>query len=377
MKFAFEKFDIVLARSLSKPGHIFHLSKPLQSSLQLNCGNGTIAHDDIIGKNYRSLVVSSNDHKYIIVKPTLEEYIVNRRREAQPIYSLDAALIVQLSDILVHHPQIKQTGSNWCGLESLQAPSRYKRLNLGDPFDNFLNDKLQQNGSSVHSISLVERPKQFLECGTGHGSLTLNILKAVHGANCYYDGVNDLTRGAILHSLDKNAKHLNVGMQNVKHYEKGILWPDVEFHLTNSPNDWLEGEDAKYYRERLAQSANRFLSGVFLDMPSPELQLSKLSEALYLDCPLIVFVPSITQIWDCLSFVKTNGVKLTLTKTYELTPGSGGGGMREWDLRRSLIRESGAEGIVMRPKVGTRVVGGGFVGVFRKLPNDAIVKTWD
>lgn len=372
MRFEFKSFDIVFARSLSRPNDKFHLSKPLQHGFKLNTGNGIIAHDDIIGKNYRSLLASSSDHKYILTKPTMEEYIVNRRREAQPIYSLDAGLIVQLSDILVDHPRIARDS----GTEVLTPSFRYKSLNLKDAYDAFLDGKQQELQYERNTTRMLNPPKQFLECGTGHGSLTLNILKAVHGANSYYDGFNDLTRGVILHSIDKTVKHLDLGIENVKHYEHGIFWPDVEFHLSDGPSAWLSTDVSKYYCEQLGRSEKQFLDGAFLDMPSPELQLAKLSEALHVDCPLIVFVPSITQIWDCLSFVKKNGLKLTLTKVYELMPGSGGGGMREWDVRRSVIRETGLDGIVMRPKVGSRVVGGGFVGVFKKLPTDSISKIW-
>lgn len=371
----FQRFDVAIVRSLAKPNEQFHLSQPLQSGLVVKTRNGPILHDDIIGKPYRSLV-EAGASKYIVVKPTLEEYVVNRRREAQPIYALDASLMVELSGICVDYPKLQRSSES----RFLQPPVKLKKLKPVDPYDSFLIDDLQvRKGLLPSNVTLAEPPKQFLECGTGHGSLTLNILKEIHSGNALYDGENDLTRGSILHSLDKNEKHIKVGMKNVKQYMRGMYWPDVEFHLTDGgPNTWLQSDVATYYRSELGRALDNgsFLSGVFLDMPSPELHLERLSEALIVDCPIVVFVPSIMQIWDCLSHIKTQGIKLTLTKVCELMSGSGGG-MREWDLRRVSVRETGQQGVVMRPKVGVRVVGGGFLGVFRKLPDDSVVKTWD
>lgn len=377
----FRPFDLAILRSLAKPNEKFHLSQPLQPGLTVKTGTGPIPHEDIIGKPFRSLISSPtgsgpSPHKYITVKPTLEEYVVNRRREAQPIYSLDASLIVELSGICVDYPLLKESETT-----ALRAPSRWKLLNLEDPYDQFLhNEQLRRNQCLPKHLMTVEPPQQFLECGTGHGSLTLNILKEIHSGNAFYDGQNDNSRGTILHSLDRNEKHMKIGVKNVKHYNRGIYWPDVEFHLVDGgPREWLETDEAHYYRHDVGRAPkdDPFLSGIFLDMPSPELQLEELSAALLVDSPLVVFVPSVMQVWDCLSLAKKQGIRLTLTKVYELMAGSGGGGMREWDLRKVSIRETGQDGIVVRPKVGVRTVGGGFIGVFKKLPEDAIVKTWD
>lgn len=377
----FKPFDVVILRSLAKPNEKFHLSQPLEPGLTVKTGNGPIPHEDIIGRPFRSLISSNtssgpSQHKYIVVKPSLEEYVVNRRREAQPIYSLDASLIVELSGICVDYPLLKQGQST-----SSRALSKWKQLDPKDPYESFLHTKqLSRNQNLPKDVITVEPPQQFLECGTGHGSLTLNILKEIHSGNAFYDGENDSTRGAILHSLDKNEKHMKIGLRNVKHYNHGLYWPDVEFHLVDgAPQDWLQTDVANYYRHEVGRAKDNgpFLNGVFLDMPSPELQLHLLSEALLVDSPIVVFVPSIMQIWDCLSMVKKKGIRLTLVKVYELMAGSGGGGLREWDLRKVSVRETGQDGIVVRPKVGVRTVGGGFIGVFRKLPEDSIVKTWD
>ena len=58
-------------------------------------------------------------------------------------------------------------------------------------------------------------------------------------------------------------------------------------------------------------------------------------------------------------------IDLTLTKTIELPPGNGGG-TREWDVKTVFTRDSEENVSICRPKVGLKVVGGGFVGVFKK-----------
>ncbi|CDF88391.1 BN860_09120g1_1 [Zygosaccharomyces bailii CLIB 213] len=373
----FQPFDIVLARSLAKPNEKFHLSQPLQAGKTINTGNGPLKHEDIIGKPYRSLLTTAqtSSHKYMLCKPTMEDYIVNRRREAQPIYSLDAGLIVQLSDIHVDFPEMEIGDAL-----TIEPPHSFQRLHIDDPFDERLLRNLTERYESLRQdLRTRQPPKQYMECGTGHGSLTLNICRAIHSGNAFYNG-NNSTRGAILHSLDRNEKHLSVGIRNLKHYEKGMYWPDVEFHLLNNmdgPTLWLKGEVGSYYRDVVGcQNAEGFLSGAFLDMPSPELHLSAIASNLLTECPLVVFVPSVMQLWDCLSLIKRQGIPLSLTRVCELMAGSGGGGMREWDLRRTFVRETGQESMVVRPKVGIRVVGGGFIGLFKKLPADSVVKQW-
>lgn len=376
----FQSFEIVLARSLSKPNEKFHLSKPLQTGEVINTSTGPIKHDDIVGKPYRSLIntSTSGSHQYMLCKPTMEEYVINRRREAQPIYPLDAGLIVQVSDIHADFP-LMELGPP---IQD-QKPESFQKLNLSDTFDKFLCDKWEMKKSQVpQDLRTSSPPKQYLECGTGHGSLTLQICKAIHSGNAFYNG-NDSTRGAVLHSLDRSAKHLAMGVKNLKHYDRGIYWTDVEFHLLSEseqgPSQWLKSPAASYYREVVGRLVNRpgaFLSGAFLDLPSPQDHLETIAQNLATESPLVVFVPSITQLWDCLSCIKTVGIPLSMTRVLELMPGSGGAGMREWDLRRTIIRETGKESLVARPKVGARVVGGGFIGVFKKLPNDSVVKTW-
>jgi tRNA (adenine57-N1/adenine58-N1)-methyltransferase len=125
------------------------------------------------------------------------------------------------------------------------------------------------------------------------------------------------------------------------------------------------------------------------------------------DGNLIVFNPSITQINECALKIKQEGIPLELDRVIELGVNGGSGG-REWDVRPvkprvqkvqvapeedaelssdnasrdaeqeqaehvpvqdgspSQTPDEGKWAMVCRPKVGERVVGGGFLGVFKK-----------
>ena len=150
-------------------------------------------------------------------------------------------------------------------------------------------------------------------------------------------------------------------------------------------------------------------------MPSAEKRIPEVARVLKTDGVLAVFTPSITQIGDCVQLIKDQHLPLVLTKSVELGMGISGGGL--WDVRPAVIRgslknrddaeeptneeldslvdtsaannqthyakeedgsfqssqESGLGGenqsvkhvMVCRPKVGERIVGGGFVGIWR------------
>lgn len=176
----------------------------------------------------------------------------------------------------------------------------------------------------------------------------------------------------------------------------------VDFHVGSIP---------EYISSRLATSPDPFLDHTILDLPDCHLYLETISKALKVDGTVLVFCPSITQVIACVKRARDEGLPLALETTLEIGQAAGVGG-RMWDVRavraRSFVRaeaaeaekveggEEGAEGIaegseaeavaetapkeaespkpegdgwnmVCRPKVGDRVVGGGFVGVFRRV----------
>jgi hypothetical protein len=143
-----------------------------------------------------------------------------------------------------------------------------------------------------------------------------------------------------------------------------------------------------------------------LDLPATHDHLSAAASALKKDGTLIIFNPSITQILDCIQKIKRENIPLFLDQTLELGNNGSSGG-KPWDLRAVKPRassknqptEAGSESaqssgsespdesitrdpaqalkdvkpedpnwtFVCRPKVGERITGGGFLGIFRKM----------
>lgn len=332
----FKPGDVALARHVLKPDRPI-LSAPLTPGKHINAGTTKITHEEILGQPVRTTLTTKPspkqaEQKYILTRPTLEEFLLYRKRDAQPIYPLDAAAILALADIHV-----------------------------------------DERSEVVH---------QYLEAGTGHGSLTLAISRAIHAANGPAraaiaeanekgDDLSEIPelRKAILHSIDRNATHSRTGRHNVRDFQRGMYRENVEFHVCDSPEEWLGSPETVSKWQALSPDAPQYLHGAFLDLPSPDLSIETISRHLVIDAPLVVFCPSVTQIQDMVEHVRVQlDIDLTLVNTVELMPGMGGGSMRAWDVRSTIVRQTGELVRVCRPRVGSNVVGGGFVAVFRRLP---------
>lgn len=332
----FRPGDMVIIRPLRKgvtPKK--WLSNALESGKKLNIDTGSFPHEEIIGTYPRSRIYETRGKKlfkYIVSAPTTEEYINMTGRDAQPIYPYDASSMVALADIHMDFPEVDAAGN------------------------------------------LVNPPFQYFEAGTGHGSLTLQICKAIHSANAYAKFSGDpAKRGAILHSLDCNERHSKTGQRTIAHFHNGMYKSDVEFHIAESPSEWLENEASEWRalwprenEESGLEEKQAFLSGAFLDMGGFEKHLETVSKNLLLDAPLLIFCPSLTQVMDALKLIDANpDIRLQFVRTIQLPPGVGGG-LKEWDTRKTFIKATGEEGWVCRPKVGIRVCGGGFILIFKK-----------
>ncbi|GME84895.1 unnamed protein product [Ambrosiozyma monospora] len=330
----FEPGDLVMCRPLKRTtSEKKWLSYPLKEGDALRVGTGQFKHEDIIGKHSSAQIFTTygkRQFKYMLSKPTTEEYINLIARDAQPIYPLDAAAIVNLADLHIDYPEVDADG------------------NLNNP------------------------PLQFFEAGTGHGSLSLQILKTIHPANCFVkqpNGEIDLSkRGAVLHTIDCRENHSARGAITINKFRRGMYSNDVEFHVSESPTKWLEEESTEYAAlskptEDLLEFEDKeaFLSGAFLDMGGFDEHLRSVAKHLKLDAPLIIFCPSISQIMQALELLLKNpDIKLNFVRTVQLLDGAGGG-LKEWDTRTAFIKATGKTGWVCRPKVGVRVCGGGFV----------------
>lgn len=333
------------------------LTKPLKPGRRIEGHKGVIQHDDIIGKRVRDVVKSGHTRstrdptEYRLHEVTLEEYTRLSRRLVTPIYPADANLIVSLLDL---HPN------------AIESEDSTPRL-------------------------------EILEAGTGHGALTLHLSRAIHAANTAMrvnsQDVDEwkAQRRAVIHTVDVSSQFSAHAQTVVEGFKHGIYSRNVDFHIG----------DVSAVLKTLRQSRNTssFLSHAFLDMPAADAHLATVADTLRTDGTLIVFNPSITQIIACATKVKEEGIPLDLEKVVELGVNGGSGG-RDWDVRfvRPRLTEQSrgrllstatdssdgeesldlripapvadrAWSLVCRPKVGERIVGGGFLGIWKKQRN--------
>lgn len=202
-------------------------------------------------------------------------------------------------------------------------------------------------------------------------------------------------RRAIVHTLDISSKHSKHAQKIVAGFRKGMYAGNVDFHV-GDVSEWI----AKQKTARKTEQP--FLTHVFLDLPNADHHLANVAPALHVNGLLAVFNPSITQIAECVEVIREKRMPYLLDQVIEL----GVGNIREWDVRavrpRATLRmaeeqdsseSSGEETIdpakgqeardaelaedlaksqekwamVCRPKAGQQVVGGGFLGLWRRM----------
>lgn len=187
----------------------------------------------------------------------------------------------------------------------------------------------------------------------------------------------------------------------IQSFRQGLYWPHVDFYCADV-GDWVREQiEARSQKGETGE----FLSYVVLDMPGVHHQIARVAKAMKDDAILVIFVPSVTQIGDCVREIERQKVPLVMDKVLELGEGISNG--RVWDVRLVTPRkgqgrnrsdkeedavedrlsdpqksedgliaeeeervedaEGGSEPVmVCRPKVGKLTIGGGFVGVWRK-----------
>ncbi|TKX26150.1 tRNA (m1A) methyltransferase-like protein [Elsinoe australis] len=365
----FSAQDIVLLRPLGRPNSDGKLTKPLSLNGKIEGHKGTIHHSDIIGKRPRDIIKSTTGSAFRVHEVSLSDYVRLSRRLVTPIYPADANVIVSLFDIHVQSPAPDNSSGN-----------RY----------------------------------EILEAGTGHGALTLHLSRALQGGNApRNDGESNqdwrASRNAVLHTIDISEKYSRHAEKVVAGFRQGMYAGNVDFHV-GSVSEWIASEGQRRGHEE------PFLAHAFLDLPSIEDHLDAVSSRLLPDGKLIIFAPSVTQIIASYEKARKERLPLILSQVIELgTNGSSGG--KEWDVRAVVPRdklkakkptsvtpeqegravsddttseemaesdnieqvsietakiEDDAEDwkMVCRPKVGGRIVGGGFLAVFVKKGED-------
>src|SRR5947209_1892790 len=156
----------------------------------------------------------------IVTWPTLEEYVLLSKRTTTPIYPGDAQCIVNLLDLHVTAPpNIPSTAAKPASADTSEASSTSDILSsssladapltasspypppslgpdVGDPDSNSnatstvkraIKDDVTPNPTlhphPARPVTAAEySPMEILEIGTGHGSLTLHLARAIHAS---------------------------------------------------------------------------------------------------------------------------------------------------------------------------------------------------
>ncbi|UPL02434.1 hypothetical protein LCI18_013368 [Fusarium solani-melongenae] len=349
--------DVLFLRQQGKRAPKWHLTAPLRadSRIRLSYG-GSLNSSDLIGRSVLDTVVDSSGRSVVLHEPSMASYIINSARYATPIYPHDANIIVSLLD-----------------------------LNLPRP------------GEEEYDTEQTPPPFEIFEAGTGMGSLTLHLARALHAGNpavppslrnalcsarykrdefgldlspevsAEYETYRS-NRRAVLHTLDRNHKHSRAAHSLIRQFRRALYFPTVDFHV---------GSIDEYIPSRLAQTNNEpFLSHAILDLPSAHDHAGPVIQALQPNGLLIIFTPSISQIADFQAWILRSGqpirpervIELPVSTTADGVRDTGGG--KEWDVKTVIPKDQpdGSPVQVMRPRVGDRIAGGGFVAVMRRWP---------
>ncbi|KAK5139521.1 hypothetical protein LTR04_003517, partial [Oleoguttula sp. CCFEE 6159] len=415
--------DVVLLRQKEDPSFQGILTKPLRNDGKLHTHKGVLNHADIIGKRVRDIIRSNKGVDYRIHDPTLSEYVTLTRRIVTPIYPGDANLIVFLLDI--HITPSTSSSLDELPLEILEAGTGHGALTL-----HLARAIHAANVSSVHTgkAQLPEpsaEQRGAVESGNGVESITTTTQQPGQLRRAVIHTLD------IAEKHSDHAKQVVAGFKhgiyagNVEFYVGDVGdWVSDQLRERKRPSAASESPEMDAAE---ADQPAPFLSHVFLDMPKANMQIESIAPALRADGILMIFNPSITQIAECVEDIKRLKLPFAMEQVVEMGSGSGVGG-REWDVRavrpRILTRkenterdakleqqdqkskaevnsastiaceEEAKEGmksrdqeqaeslkeqvrskpeeeqgwtLVCRPKVGDRVVGGGFLGIWRRM----------
>jgi hypothetical protein len=219
------------------------------------------------------------------------------------------------------------------------------------------------------------------------------------------------SRRAIVHSVEVSPTYSAHAQKLIHQFRRGMYVPHIDFYVA-SIGDWIHSQlDTRRHNSsifRKSANAEPFLSYVILDMPGCHLQIEAVAPAMKDGALLVVFVPSVTQIGDCVRIMRDKGLELQMEKVLELGEGISNG--RVWDVRlarkrarpndssplvdKTNILGEGSDAdvddttgsdvdslqsaeveasrdddsvMVCRPKVGKMTIGGGFIGLWRKV----------
>ena len=393
--------DIVLLQSTRNSVSEPILTKPLSRDDTISTHKGNLSHADIIGKRARDIVQTAKGSGYRIHEVSLGDYVRLSKRLVTPIYPSDANVIVSLFDIHVS-PPVPDDAPEAPKLEILEAGTGHGALTL------YLSRAIHAANPAKPAFMnlLASRPPSSpsSEGSQDEGSTEVGQSAA---SNYLLDQWKK-ERRAVLHTIDNRNQYSKHAKKTVQGFRNGMYADNVDFHV-GDVSQWVNAQLQTRQESTGSESASPFLTHALLDLPGAEEHLATVASAMHNDGTLIVFNPSITQVIDCFRKTKEASIPLHLVKVLELgTNGATGG--REWEVgavrprasSQTTVTEAETEtrsdedvaatasesevstrdeeqaaavssGVldkgwkfICRPKVGGHIVGGGFLGVFRK-----------
>ncbi|KAL6715906.1 hypothetical protein ACLMJK_006867 [Lecanora helva] len=235
-------------------------------------------------------------------------------------------------------------------------------------------------------------------------------IKANHNVqSCYVHGQD--TRRAVVHTVDILPKHSEGARQTVQGFRRGLYRHNIEFHV-GDVSDWI-GEQISI---RNLNPRESFLSHVILDMPNNHRPVEKAASALHVNGNLLAFHTNIARVISVVGFIERQNLPLRLHRVLEI--GSLMTGGRRWEVKvkkptqisdtedqsdsdfwghyagedselelednggpsavdqkeksrhetsQTLHGTAGNRRIICRPRPGDHTIGGGFLGVWKKM----------
>jgi tRNA (adenine57-N1/adenine58-N1)-methyltransferase len=159
----------------------------------------------------------------------------------------------------------------------------------------------------------LERGDCVLEAGTGNGSLTLYLARAVAGQG----SAGDPGR---VDTFDIRENHRRQAERNVCNFARGTYTATVRFH---------DGSLSTLVADETASECS--YDGAVLDMPAPHHELETVAKYLKNDRFLVCYLPNITQVVDLLRYIKINQLPFAMEDCVDVI-------IQEWEVRSTTIR---------------------------------------
>lgn len=107
----------------------------LEPTGEFHSHSGFVPHSHIIGRTEGTTVESTKGARYVVMRPTLEDFVLEMPRGAQVIYPKDLAPIAMLADIAPHHLVFESgIGSGALSMTMLRAGARIVGYELREDF---------------------------------------------------------------------------------------------------------------------------------------------------------------------------------------------------------------------------------------------------